>query len=105
MCDPIAGCQYTTVDCYCGNGSLEQGEECDDGNRLSGDGCSSRCTREPPCHTVLDTSDVDALEARIDQAIRDTIATLNASGIVFDWTNIDHRQMLFDRLPVELGCF
>ena len=32
----------------CGNGILEEGEECDDGNRVSGDGCSSRCRLEIP---------------------------------------------------------
>ncbi len=32
----------------CGNGILESGEECDDGNTVSGDGCSSTCTLESP---------------------------------------------------------
>jgi cysteine-rich repeat protein len=31
----------------CGNGILETGEECDDGNNLNGDGCSALCTIEP----------------------------------------------------------
>lgn len=31
----------------CGNRKVETGEECDDGNELSGDGCSSTCRREP----------------------------------------------------------
>ncbi len=30
----------------CGNGILEQGEECDDGNLLAGDGCSQLCEIE-----------------------------------------------------------
>ena len=30
----------------CGNGVLEAGEECDDGNLINGDGCSSRCRIE-----------------------------------------------------------
>lgn len=30
----------------CGNGRIEAGEQCDDGNTRSGDGCSSRCTKE-----------------------------------------------------------
>lgn len=30
----------------CGNGVLEQGEECDDGNNISGDGCSATCETE-----------------------------------------------------------
>ena len=43
----------------CGNGRLDPGEECDDGNTTSGDGCSSQCMVEcnwmcgcpdgPPC--------------------------------------------------------
>ncbi len=31
----------------CGNGSLDPGEQCDDGNTVSGDGCSASCTIEP----------------------------------------------------------
>lgn len=30
----------------CGNGMQEPGEDCDDGNLVDGDGCSSTCTRE-----------------------------------------------------------
>ena len=32
----------------CGDGHLDLGEQCDDGNTLSGDGCSSRCQLENP---------------------------------------------------------
>ena len=38
---PASDCQAST----CGNGTLEQGEACDDGNTASGDGCSSDCTQ------------------------------------------------------------
>ncbi len=31
----------------CGNGELDPGEECDDGNRLNGDGCDDQCNSEP----------------------------------------------------------
>ncbi len=34
------------TDPVCGNGSLEAGEQCDDGNTASGDGCSSTCRIE-----------------------------------------------------------
>ena len=41
-------CQYDTSDCYipqvCGNGILETGETCDDGNTQSKDGCSADCS-------------------------------------------------------------
>lgn len=32
----------------CGNGIVEDGEQCDDGNVVDGDGCSSLCTVEEP---------------------------------------------------------
>src|SRR4051794_37027387 len=31
----------------CGDGELDPGETCDDGNRVGGDGCSPRCRPEP----------------------------------------------------------
>ena len=30
----------------CGNGFVEGGEACDDGNKINGDGCSAGCTIE-----------------------------------------------------------
>jgi cysteine-rich repeat protein len=33
----------------CGNGVIEAGEQCDDGNTANGDGCSSTCAIEPVC--------------------------------------------------------
>jgi cysteine-rich repeat protein len=43
LCGPSCGSLSQTV---CGNGILESGEECDDGNLVSGDGCSLLCTIE-----------------------------------------------------------
>src|SRR4029450_3974392 len=36
----------TTVPNRCGDGALDAGEECDDGNRTGGDCCSATCTLE-----------------------------------------------------------
>lgn len=30
----------------CGNGEKQEGEECDDGNTVNGDGCTAKCTKE-----------------------------------------------------------
>lgn len=38
---------YEVVYVVCGNGRLDPGEQCDDGNTVSGDGCSTACTLEP----------------------------------------------------------
>ena len=32
----------------CGNGIIDPGEECDDGNQINGDGCSGMCKVENP---------------------------------------------------------
>jgi cysteine-rich repeat protein len=39
----------------CGNGKVESGEQCDDGNTTNGDGCSSTCRIEPLSCAVLKT--------------------------------------------------
>jgi cysteine-rich repeat protein len=38
-------------DCqFCGNGAVEPGEECDDGNNVNGDGCDKNCVLEQPAN-------------------------------------------------------
>ncbi len=44
---PNSGVGKDTREIQCGNGILENAEECDDGNRFNGDGCSARCQMEP----------------------------------------------------------
>ncbi|MFW5876194.1 MAG: DUF4215 domain-containing protein [Myxococcota bacterium] len=46
-----AGCGDEAVEPECGNGILEEeaGEQCDDGNRGSGDGCDFNCQLEAHC--------------------------------------------------------
>lgn len=46
---PVIGVRLTGDPAVCGNGQLELGETCDDGNTLDGDGCSAACVREPRC--------------------------------------------------------
>ena len=46
-CDPALGCVYeATAGCSCGDGVLQGGEQCDDGNTITGDGCSAGCRVE-----------------------------------------------------------
>ncbi len=41
----------------CGNGLLDEGEECDDNNRADGDGCSIECQVEPDWMCVFNEAD------------------------------------------------
>lgn len=52
--DPIE----TSSEPVCGDGSLDDGEECDDGNRNDNDGCSSTCQVEFCGDGVIQTSEV-----------------------------------------------
>jgi cysteine-rich repeat protein len=38
----------TATEPVCGNGIVEEGEECDDGNNIPGDGCDPNCRKEKP---------------------------------------------------------
>jgi len=49
LCDPNQGCLHPPIVPCCGNGQVEQGEECDDGNTQNNDGCDSNCQDEAQC--------------------------------------------------------
>ena len=49
LCDPADGCTFELVPDCCGNGVVEGGEECDDGNVADGDGCSAGCESGVGC--------------------------------------------------------
>ena len=47
VCAPTTGLCSAASDCNnCGNGQVDPGEECDDGNSYPGDGCSEMCKLE-----------------------------------------------------------
>jgi len=49
------------IDCpSCGDGSVDPGEQCDDGNTISGDGCSSGCLTETCGDGLLNNYETDA---------------------------------------------
>src|SRR5581483_3113637 len=60
ICAPGFTCSFDGMSCVrasdqCGNGHLDQGEVCDDGNTVSGDGCSADCLSEEICgNGILD---------------------------------------------------
>jgi len=43
-CDPDTGCVYPPIAPCCGNGIVEGGEACDDGNEIDDDNCENDCT-------------------------------------------------------------
>jgi len=48
---------HPEADAICGNALLEAGEECDDGNQMNGDSCSSSCQVESTTPVLFGTSD------------------------------------------------
>jgi len=42
--DPLTGRSRWLISTACGNGVLDPGEQCDDGNAVDGDGCDANCT-------------------------------------------------------------
>jgi uncharacterized repeat protein (TIGR01451 family) len=44
--ETMSGKDFANYYPECGNGILDAGEECDDGNQVDGDGCSASCTIE-----------------------------------------------------------
>jgi cysteine-rich repeat protein len=50
------GCRSDPSARFCGNGALDKGEVCDDGNTAPGDGCRANCTSEGSSLDGLDTA-------------------------------------------------
>jgi TonB family protein len=64
----------------CGNNSLEVGEQCDDGNTISNDGCSSTCQTEPrpkPPTAVVSPNVMTGLRISGDTQIHPSSSTQN----------------------------
>jgi hypothetical protein len=76
FCDPVADCSSTGDPCLggevcneegdvceapaaCGDGTLDPGEDCDDGNTLPGDCCAANCTFEAAGTACGDPSDTE----------------------------------------------
>ncbi|MDD5026373.1 MAG: S-layer homology domain-containing protein, partial [Candidatus Peribacteraceae bacterium] len=57
---PSSSSQSSVTLPVCGNGKVETGEQCDDGNRVSGDGCSSQCAidRELPAELLFASQEI-----------------------------------------------
>lgn len=60
----------------CGNGRVECGEDCDDGNTVDDDGCSSRCELSP-LHQCQD--ELASVQAELDEC-RDELRDADADG-------------------------
>ena len=90
-CDPpdLGICDGTCQNVACGNSSLQLGEECDDGNTQSGDGCSSTCQLE----------DKLCIEGLRPSVSRQAKKVAFASDYDYLGTNVDGNQevFLFDR--------
>ena len=69
---PTATPMLAVSDRACGNGTLEAGEPCDDGNRLAGDGCDAFCRVEgaDPCAGVTPVAGDRLTAVRLVTALR-----------------------------------
>lgn len=77
-----ADCSLDTSLCNpCGNGILNAGETCDDGNQVSGDGCSSAC------QTEMMACDVNGLYLKSGAPVSYTccfgLVSVNVSSFIF----------------------
>jgi cysteine-rich repeat protein len=95
-CDPpeLAACTWyqTCVDCTCtgeppskcGNGKLESGEDCDDGNLLAGDGCSPECEVEVVTEGAIIVSEIMKDPVSVDDAVGEWFELYNTEGFPID---------------------
>src|SRR5882724_659029 len=78
-----AGQQQTDVD-LCGNGLLDPGETCDDGNRLDGDNCPSNCRGSFTTFDVATNHCPELIQMSILPAAAPVHATISLSALAKD---------------------
>lgn len=74
----------------CGDGVLDTGEECDDGNLASHDGCSSGCTLPAPTWTLVTPAaapEPRSMHVMAYDAGRQRMVVFGGSSIAGNWTN------------------
>lgn len=86
----IGGCSEVDRS-VCGDGAVTAGEECDDGDTLSGDGCSSACLRELEICTDGVDNDGDGATDCLDE---DCLERPECSGTCSAPVRIDDPQVL-----------
>jgi len=72
---------------YCGDGKIDEGEECDDGNRIDNDECSNQCLKTSVCNKeetlVIRVIDGDTIKIESGESVRyigiDTPETVHPS--------------------------
>jgi cysteine-rich repeat protein len=77
-------CSTPNVCGNCGNGCLDQGEECDDADTESGDGCSDKCSEEQ-CFTCTEgqlSNDRAAVCVGPSQCIADEVCAICGNGTI-----------------------
>ena len=62
------------IDARCGNGTIDDAEECDDGNRIAGDGCDGGCELEAGVVGACSIGDEPALAVTAANSIINTYA-------------------------------
>lgn len=87
----LIACPAEPTDPLCGNGLLEEGEACDDGNPWGGDGCTHLCTAEDGAGEEEPNDDPDDAQALGDGRVHGALApgdrdcfatTVEAAGAV-----------------------
>lgn len=84
----------------CGNGILDPGEECDDGNKWNNDGCSSVCTLEI-AHTTLNAN--VGLNRNVVPGYEGDACSTLAKTLVIDGSSTDGYQLPHQELDCAMG--
>jgi len=69
--DNFKVCEEETPAPFCGDGNVDEGEECDDGNDENDDGCSAECTTEDIGQPICGNGEVEGDEECDDGNLND----------------------------------
>jgi len=85
----------------CGDGFLDVGEQCDDGNLINGDGCDNNCEVETVCDCDSRVAQLEVQYSGINGVTVEVYDSNNSGNLIVSFNNVQNGQLSYHHHTVH----